>query len=69
MHALVDELAEEFLVILDAPPLLPVTDAGLLAATCDGALLVVAVGQARVEQVELSQGSSTRWAAGCSAPC
>ncbi len=53
MHALVDELAEEFFVILDAPPLLPVTDAGLLSVTCDGALLVVAVGKTAVEQVEL----------------
>jgi len=53
MHALVDELTEEFMVILDAPPLLPVTDAGLLTVTCDGALLVIAVGKTHVEQVEL----------------
>jgi succinoglycan biosynthesis transport protein ExoP len=54
MHSLIEQLTEEFLVIIDAPPLLPVTDAGLLAATTDGALLVVAVGKTRVEQVELS---------------
>jgi len=53
MHALVEELTKEFMVILDAPPLLPVTDAGLLTVTCDGALLVVAVGKTYVEQVEL----------------
>jgi len=53
MHALIDELTQEFIVILDAPPLLPVTDAGLLSVTCDGALLVVAVGKTAVEQVEL----------------
>ncbi|MEO5852545.1 MAG: polysaccharide biosynthesis tyrosine autokinase [Nocardioides sp.] len=53
MHSLVEELTKEFIVILDAPPLLPVTDAGLLTATCDGALLVVAVGKTHVEQVEL----------------
>jgi capsular exopolysaccharide synthesis family protein len=54
MHSLLEQLTEEVLVIVDAPPLLPVTDAGLLAATSDGALLVVAVGRTRVEQVELS---------------
>ncbi len=53
MHALVEDLSREFTVILDAPPLLPVTDAGLLTATCDGALLVVAVGRTAVEHVEL----------------
>ena len=53
MHALVAELSRDHMVILDAPPLLPVTDAGLLTVTCDGALLVVAIGKARVEQVEL----------------
>ncbi len=53
MHAVVQELTQEFVVILDAPPLLPVTDAGLLTATCDGALLVIAVGKTAVEQVEL----------------
>ncbi len=45
MKQLIDELAEDYLVILDAPPLLPVTDAGLLSAFCDGALLVQASGQ------------------------
>ena len=31
MHRLVEQLTQEFIVILDAPPLLPVTDAGLLS--------------------------------------
>ncbi|HEY8455805.1 MAG TPA: polysaccharide biosynthesis tyrosine autokinase [Actinopolymorphaceae bacterium] len=38
-------------VILDAPPLLPVTDAALLAARADGALLVVRYGKTTREQV------------------
>ncbi|RYB92348.1 polysaccharide biosynthesis tyrosine autokinase [Nocardioides glacieisoli] len=50
MKQLIDELAEEYLVILDAPPLLPVTDAGLLSAFCDGALLVQASGKTHIEQ-------------------
>ena len=45
MHALIDHLAKDHLVILDAPPLLPVTDAGLLSGISDGTLLVFAVGR------------------------
>ena len=49
MRALIDTLALDHLVLLDAPPLLPVTDAGLLAAICDGALLVQAAGKTQIE--------------------
>lgn len=52
MSQLIDELARTHLVLLDAPPLLPVTDAGLLSAFCDGALLVQATGQTHIEQSE-----------------
>lgn len=50
MKQFIDELAHDYLVILDAPPLLPVTDAGLLSAFCDGALLVQAAGKTQIEQ-------------------
>ncbi len=50
MKQFVDELAHDYLVILDAPPLLPVTDAGLLTAFCDGALLVQAAGKTQIDQ-------------------
>jgi capsular exopolysaccharide synthesis family protein len=52
MKQFIDELAQDYLVILDAPPLLPVTDAGLLSAFCDGALLVQAAGRTQIEQSE-----------------
>jgi len=39
--------------IPDAPPLLPVTDAGLLTAMSDGAVLVLAVGKTHKEQARL----------------
>ena len=52
MSQLIDELSLTHLVLLDAPPLLPVTDAGLLSAFCDGALLVQATGQTTIEQSE-----------------
>ena len=41
-------------VIIDAPPLLPVTDAALIAAQVDGAILVVRHGKATRDQVKLS---------------
>jgi len=50
MKQLIDELSHDYFVILDAPPLLPVTDAGLLSAFCDGALLVQAAGKTQIEQ-------------------
>ncbi len=52
MSQLIDELSKTHLVLLDAPPLLPVTDAGLLSAFCDGALLVQATGKTHIEQSE-----------------
>lgn len=51
MQQLIEELSRTHMVILDAPPLLPVTDAGLLTAMCDGALMVFAVGKTHREQV------------------
>jgi Mrp family chromosome partitioning ATPase len=39
-------------VIIDAPPLLPVTDAAVLSRICDGAVLVVRYGKTRREQLE-----------------
>lgn len=49
MRRVIDALARDHLVLLDAPPLLPVTDAGLLTAMCDGALLVQAAGKTHIE--------------------
>jgi capsular exopolysaccharide synthesis family protein len=41
MQALVTELADDAMVIIDAPPLLPVTDAAVLTRSADGAIVVV----------------------------
>lgn len=51
MKTLIEELSRDHLVLLDAPPLLPVTDAGLLSGVADGTLLVFAVGKTHKEQV------------------
>jgi Mrp family chromosome partitioning ATPase len=41
MHRMLELLAKDAFVLVDAPPLLPVTDASLLTASADGALIVV----------------------------
>ena len=45
MRRLLQRLAADHTVIVDAPPLLPVTDAAVLTASADGALVVVSAGQ------------------------
>ncbi len=40
MHEVIDELTDHAIVLIDAPPLLPVTDAAILTARTDGALVV-----------------------------
>lgn len=50
-RAMVEELARAALVIIDAPPLLPVTDAAILARRFDGCLLVVNAGRPTVDEM------------------
>ena len=45
MRQLLQKLSSDALVLVDAPPLLPVTDAAVLAANADGAFVVVSVRQ------------------------
>ncbi|KQX74266.1 polysaccharide biosynthesis tyrosine autokinase [Aeromicrobium sp. Root472D3] len=55
MAALITSLRETYdIVLIDAPPLLPVTDGALLAAQADGALLVVRHGKTTTDQVTLA---------------
>jgi capsular exopolysaccharide synthesis family protein len=52
MASLLAELRKSYdVVLLDSPPLLPVTDAAVLGAACDGALLVVRYGHTTTHQV------------------
>ncbi|MDO4916747.1 MAG: polysaccharide biosynthesis tyrosine autokinase [Rothia sp. (in: high G+C Gram-positive bacteria)] len=51
MHQLVKELSSEFMVVIDVPPLLPVTDASLLSSAVDGVILVATVGKTRKEHL------------------
>lgn len=52
MTALVEALESEAdTVVIDAPPLLPVTDAAVLSTICDGTLTVVRYGRTRRDQL------------------
>jgi capsular exopolysaccharide synthesis family protein len=44
MRTLISDLAKDAMVIIDAPPLLPVTDAAVLTRSADGAIIVVTHG-------------------------
>jgi Mrp family chromosome partitioning ATPase len=45
MHGLIADLTKHATVIIDAPPLLPVTDGAVLTHQADGALIVVTLGK------------------------
>lgn len=51
MRQLIAELSGEFTVIVDVPPVLPVTDAALLSTAVDGVVLVGGVGKTRKENL------------------
>lgn len=62
--SLIKTLANEYdLVLIDAPPLLPVADATILSARSSGSVLVAAVGRVRRGQLELSLAALVRSAA------
>lgn len=52
MKTLLDDLAKHSMVIIDAPPLIPVTDGAVLTHQADGALLVVSLGKTTYDLVE-----------------
>lgn len=53
MSDLLEMLKDRYdVILLDCPPLLPVTDAAILATAADGAILVTRCGETKREQVE-----------------
>jgi Mrp family chromosome partitioning ATPase len=55
MGSMLQELREQFnLVLLDAPPVLPVTDAAIIGSRSDGVILVVEYGATTREQIHHS---------------
>lgn len=55
MRQLLAALAETHLVLVDAPPVLPVTDSTLLATAVDGTVLVVCHGKTRKDHLEVAR--------------
>jgi capsular exopolysaccharide synthesis family protein len=52
MRDLVAQLSQSALVIIDTPPLLPVTDAAILATRADGALIVTSAGRTTYDMLQ-----------------
>jgi capsular exopolysaccharide synthesis family protein len=57
MESLLQTLAEDAIVLIDAPPLLPVTDAAVLSRVSDGAIIVVRTGKTTQDQLGKSLGN------------
>lgn len=60
MSKLLADLAKHATVIIDAPPILPVTDAAVLGHQADGVLLVLSVGKTTYDLVEKSRDALTK---------
>jgi capsular exopolysaccharide synthesis family protein len=56
MRGVIEKLSESGFVVIDAPPLLPVTDAAILAHSADGALLTLSTGKTLHHEVETALG-------------
>lgn len=57
MRHLLERLAKDFIVIIDAPPLLPVTDAAILTRHADGALVVIRAGKTPDHELAVALGN------------
>lgn len=57
MRNMLNALAEDAIVLIDAPPLLPVTDAAVLSRVADGAIVVIRTGKTTQEQLSQSLGN------------
>jgi Mrp family chromosome partitioning ATPase len=60
MKLLLADLAKHATVIIDAPPLLPVTDGAVLTHQSDGALLVVSLGKTTYDLLEKAIDTLTK---------
>ena len=57
MKNMLSALAQNATVLIDAPPLLPVTDAAVLSRVADGAIVVIRTGKTTQEQLGQSLGN------------
>ncbi|WP_062292789.1 polysaccharide biosynthesis tyrosine autokinase [Demequina phytophila] len=56
MHQLLYSFPPDTMVLVDTPPLLPVTDAAVLTARTDGALVVARAGRTTIDELEQAIG-------------
>ena len=55
MKSIISLLSTDYIVVIDAPPLLPVTDAAVLSTRVDGVVLVATAGRTRREDVSAAR--------------
>ena len=55
LRSLVTDLRRDYFVVVDVPPLLPVTDAALVSVVVDGVVFVTAAGRTRKPEIEASR--------------
>lgn len=60
MRDLVEDLKRDAFVVLDAPPLIPVTDAAVLTHNTDGAIVVASVGKTTIDALQKAQRNLER---------
>ncbi|GAA1408276.1 chromosome partitioning protein [Glutamicibacter uratoxydans] len=60
LHDIIDDLAEHAIVLIDAPPLLPVTDAAILTARTDGALIVTRANRTTYDELKAALENVTK---------
>jgi len=60
LYDLLHQLSEHATVILDAPPLLPVTDGAILAARNDGAIVVISAGKTHIDELGKALSNVTK---------
>lgn len=60
MKNLLQTLAQDAIVLVDAPPLLPVTDAAVLTRISDGAIIVIRSGQTKEDELGKALGNLER---------
>lgn len=60
MESLLKTLSRDAIVLIDAPPLLPVTDAAVLTRIADGAIVVIRAGRTREEELSKALGNLER---------
>lgn len=55
LKSLIGALSDEYFIVIDAPPILPVTDAALLSMAVDGMILLATFGKTHKEDVALAR--------------